>query len=347
MTQSSLVHLLDDRSLGGVTRFLEIFDSPELCALANSSLLSLDLKARLASKLDADVIVTHFSANWERLPYLLSLRLRNPRAKIIHIEHSYSDEWETLHVPNKLRFRLMLKTAYSIFDEIVAVSKRQRMWLCKIGSKKAANIRVINPYAPNAGLELIDPATFPNDEVITIGAYGRYHESKGFDRLVAAFKELPDRANLRLVLGGYGPDEQKLRALAGDSSKIEIGGQIDDVAAFLKECQIVAIPSRYEAFGMVATEAREAGRPIIVANVGGLPEQVGRSGTILVDNDIKSLTQAFVRLNRHSLGEMAIEAKKSVEGCRELRVGQWRSLLRQYLPESAVDKCRRVKRVAA
>ena len=38
------------------------------------------------------------------------------------------------------------------------------------------------------------------------------------------------------------------------------------------------VPSRHEAFGLVATEARMAARPILVADVDGLPEQVGEAG---------------------------------------------------------------------
>jgi len=347
MIQYKIAHLLDDRSLGGVTRFLEIFDTPELSSLAKSNLLNVDLESRIAPKIDAHIIVTHFSANWRRIPFLFSLRMRNPQAKIIHIEHSYSPEWECLNVPNKRRFRLMLKTAYSIFDEIISVSKKQCNWLDEIGAKRRGNIRVIYPYALNPSLAKIAPAEFLDGETISIGAYGRYHESKGFDLLIAAFKALPDHADMRLVLGGYGEDDAKLRALVSGCQHIEVGGRVDDLAAFLMQCQVIAVPSRYEAFGMVATEAREAGRPIIVSNVGGLPEQVGRCGAVIDCVDPEMLTQSLLELRERPLQQMAIEAKRSMEGCRELRISQWQKLLVNHLCMTSTVSVNGTKAAAA
>jgi hypothetical protein len=49
---------------------------------------------------------------------------------------------------------------------------------------------------------------------LRIGAYGRFCEQKGFDLLIAAHRAgaMP---GCDLVLGGFGPDEAALRALAG------------------------------------------------------------------------------------------------------------------------------------
>lgn len=335
MTQYKIAHLLDDRSLGGVTRFLEIFESPELSSLAASILPDIDLESSIAPKVDADIIMTHFSANWRRIPFLYSLRLRNPQAKIIHVEHSYSPEWADLHVANMCRFRLMLKTAYAIYDQIVAVSERQRDWLCELGTKSAAHFDVIHPYALNPGLARLAPAEFWYGAKITIGAYGRFHESKGFDRLIPAFKSLPNSANMRLLIGGYGEDEQQLRDLADGCEHIEFVGQVDDVPAFLEQCEIVAIPSRYETFGMVAAEAREAGRPIIVSHVGGLPEQAGQSGVIIDGDDPSHLARTLSEIRKFPLQDMAYQAKKSMEGRQIMTIRQWQGLLRQYLPVAA------------
>ena len=55
---------------------------------------------------------------------------------------------------------------------------------------------------------------------------------------------------------------------------------VRDKAFAAAACDAVIIPSRYEAFGLVATEARMAARPVIVADIDGLPEQVGAGGCI-------------------------------------------------------------------
>nr|WP_254305882.1 glycosyltransferase [Sphingopyxis sp. BSNA05] len=131
---------------------------------------------------------------------------------------------------------------------------------------------------------------------ITVGAYGRFVGDKGFDRLIGAMNALGDQREVRLLLGGFGPDEQKLKRLAGSRRNISFYGQIDRVDDFLGRCDLVAIPSKYEAYGLVATEARLAARPLIVSGVGGLPEQVGDAG-LIVDFEDEASTVKLLKIS--------------------------------------------------
>lgn len=345
MSELQIVHLLDDFALGGVTRFLQLFKTEQLQQLANSEIWPMKAGLMVAPKLRADIIITHFSPSWKRMPLLISLRARNPHAKLVHVEHSYSPEWADLHVPNKARFHLMLKAAYGVFDEIVAVSHRQMNWLRIIGAKSEAHMRVIEPYAPIAGLKHVPLANFGGDEMLTIGAYGRFHESKGFDRLIAAFNLLPENANLRLRLGGFGDDEAALRAQAAGNDKIQFTGKVNDVPAFLGQCHIVAIPSRYETFGMVATEAREAGRPIIVSHVGGLAEQTGNAGLIVDCDDPAVLADALLNLRNEPLALMARQARQSTLRSREYRLAKWCGLIHSHYPAMISRQNRKINLV--
>ena len=56
---------------------------------------------------------------------------------------------------------------------------------------------------------------------------------------------------------------------------------------------ILFLPSRYESFGMVASEALCHGMKIACANVGGLPEVVGHQGEIIKDYSVHSFSKAL------------------------------------------------------
>lgn len=326
MTKPRLVNLLDDFALGGVSRGLGIFDSWPVRTVVEPEVVAIDRKAMLAPALDADVIVTHFPPSWRRLAFLASLRMHNPEARIVHVEHSYTRAWEAAHVTNKLRFRAMLRMAMSMVDQVVCVSHGQAEWLAEAANLAVADIVVIYPYSYNDGLDALPVPTFDAPGGLRIGAYGRFHQAKGFDTLIEAWKAGAIRGS-ELLIGGFGAEEARLRALAGDAPGIRFVGQIDDVAGFLKQCDVVAIPSRWEAFGQVATEAREAGRPIIVSPVDGLPEQVGKAGLVVDFTDQTALRAAFAALNPARLTAMSYAARSATCGCGLRRQRQWANLL--------------------
>ena len=319
-----VANLLDDCSLGGVTRALGVFASAPLRRIAQASTVVLPPATTTAPHLEADVIITHFPPNWRRLVLFAGLRLRRRRARLIHVEHSYTAAWEAIHVPRKRRFRAMLWLAMRLVDQIVCVSHAQSRWLQAAARIDAAKITVIHPYAENPRLAEL-PAPAPGTR-LRIGAYGRFCEQKGFDILIRAFRNgwFPD---CELVLGGFGEDETKLRALAADAPDIQFAGKVHDVASFLQTCDVVAVPSRWEAYGMVANEAREAGRPVLVAPVDGLPEQADGAGFMADFSDPESIEEALFALRSAGVEATAQRARATIRNCRDIRQAQWAALL--------------------
>jgi len=319
-----IANLIDDCSLGGVTRALGVFASEELRRIADASTIVLPPATIAAPCIAADVIITHFPPSWRRLVLLAGLKLRNPAARIVHVEHSYTRAWEAIQVPSKRRFRAMLWLAMQLVDQIVCVSHAQSEWLQEAAGIKAGRIAVIHPYAENPGLSDM-PLPEPGPR-LRIGAYGRFCEQKGFDILIAAFRcgWFP---HCDLILGGFGEDEAKLRALAGDCPAIHFTGKVDGVAAFLQSCDVVAVPSRWEAYGMVANEAREAGRPIMVAAVDGLIEQAASAGAVVDFTDPQSIEDALYALWSTGVKGTGKSARAVVQNCHQIRQAQWSYLL--------------------
>ena len=328
MSKPKLANLLDDFALGGVSRGLGIFDSAPVRSKVDARVVAVPADAIIAPHVDADIIVTHFPPNWRRIAFLASLRLRNPKARIIHVEHSYTQAWEALKVPNTRRFRTMLSLALRIPHRVICVSEGQAQWLSTVARLPRERLDVIHPYAENPGLATLPTPDFRAPRALRVGAYGRFHEAKGFDLLIKAYKAglMP---GCELILGGFGADEAALRTLADDHPGIRFYGRITDVADFLSGCDLVAVPSRWEAYGQVANEAREAGRPIIVSNLDGLTEQVGDAGMAIDFDDAAAVARAFGGLTQARLEAMSQAARRATYGCALIRQRQWAQLLEE------------------
>lgn len=115
-----------------------------------------------------------------------------------------------------------------------------------------------------------------------LGFMGRFHPKKNLDLVIEALAAAPA---VRLVAAGAGEPEfeRELRARAehlGVAGRIEWRGFVAaaDRPAFLRSVDLMAMPSEFECFGLVAAESMEQGTPVLVSpNVGVAPdiEQAG------------------------------------------------------------------------
>jgi glycosyltransferase involved in cell wall biosynthesis len=102
------------------------------------------------------------------------------------------------------------------------------------------------------------------------------------------------------VLVGKGPAEAAARALLDGALRVHWLGFRRDVAAVLKGMDVLAAPSHWEGFGLVAAEALAAGVPVVAADASSLREIVrdGREGLLVPPGDVEALAAALVRLGR-------------------------------------------------
>jgi len=124
--------------------------------------------------------------------------------------------------------------------------------------------------------------------------------------------EAANRLGRRLVVVGSGPEEARLRALAGPT--VELRGWRDDVEAaeLYARCRALIFPT-LEDFGITPLEAMAAGRPVIALGAGGALETVvppggaePATGLFFERQTVEDLVAAIQRLES---GAVRFEAK--------------------------------------
>lgn len=326
-----VAHLLDDFAMGGVTRALTLFDEPALTRISKSKVFPVSLDAILAPRTDAELIIDHMAPSWKRLLFLASLRMRNPKSRIVHIEHSYTRGFEQANVPSRTRFRSMLKIASFLVDEIMCVSKAQRDWFSNCVGIAASKLCTIYPWTDRKELFQISPVDRSKHQPIKLLAYGRYARVKNFETLIDAMRMLPSHV-AELTLFGGGPDRTKLEAQAAELPNVRVLGSCASPAEYLNHCDAVIIPSRYEAFGLVATEARMAARAVLVSDVDGLPEQIGDCGLVASMSSAEEIAFAIRKASQLDLAKLGRNGRVEVGGQADIIIGGWKDQLRRAQP---------------
>jgi len=293
----SVVHIVDDASWGGVNRLLACFEkAPEGFVHDHHKIMRIDRGLKMSPLIEADVIVSHMSVCWKNIPFFTSLRATHPETPLVHVEHSYSERFAALKVGNRARFEDLMRLAYALFDKVVAVSRPQAAWIQRRGYADSDQLVSISSCVSLAAFEAV--AYQRQDGPVTIGAIGRFHEQKGFDILVEAFV-LAARANARLLLVGDGPDRDLLVSKAKGHPQISFMPYTANPAMALAMCDVIAMPSRWEPYGLVALEAMAAKRPVICSNFDGLKQHVSNGAVPIAENTVAGWYEQIAKLGTH------------------------------------------------
>ncbi|SLN10152.1 Mannosylfructose-phosphate synthase [Roseivivax jejudonensis] len=287
-----IVHLIDDTNPGGVTRYLDFIAADAAMArLATHVVVPVSRTRPATAPIEADVIVSHLTVSWRGLPGLMLLRARFPNTPLVHVEHSYCAGFAAARVTAPGRFQTLLRCAYALFDRVVAVSAAQADWLVRRGLVAPSVLEMIRPCV---ALDAFRALPVPGGSVRTIGAIGRFDQQKGFDLLIRAFRAVSD-PDLRLQLIGDGPERAALETLAAGDPRISLPGFAADPAMAMSGCDLVAMPSRWEPYGLIALEAMAARRPLLVANVDGLKDHIANGAVAVEEMTVEAWASAIVR----------------------------------------------------
>jgi glycosyltransferase involved in cell wall biosynthesis len=170
-------------------------------------------------------------------------------------------------------------------------------------------------YVPNwldaAGVEA---RYSPGDYVLYVG---RLSYEKGISTLVRAARA----AGVRLAVAGEGPLRAELETLAGPEGTVTFLGfrRGADLARDLAGARAVVVPSEcYENAPLAVLEAYAAGKPVLGARIGGIPELIeeDRTGWLFEAGNADDLAMQLARVAAAPetlLGAMGREARARVE----------------------------------
>lgn len=137
-----------------------------------------------------------------------------------------------------------------------------------------------------------------------VGMAGRLAREKGPDVFLRAARLVQRRhPDCRFLVAGEGPEGAALRRLAaglGLEGRVSFPGEVRDIAVALAAMDVFVLPSRSEAISIALLEAMAAGRPVVAAAVGGVPEVARHRQTALLvpADDPYGMAQAVTDLLR-------------------------------------------------
>jgi len=128
-----------------------------------------------------------------------------------------------------------------------------------------------------------------NPDDIVLGFVGRLNYVKGVDILIKAMPLLLKKSpQYLLALVGQGPQEPYLHKLVNQfdiSDRVRFLGFNDNVPEIMDAFDIAVVPSRQDAFGIVAVEIMRKKIPMVCSDAEGLAELAENEVTALVPTD--------------------------------------------------------------
>lgn len=201
------------------------------------------------------------------------------------------------------------RKSYDVIDKIITPSDFYRKKFIEFG---ISSDRVV--YIPNF-LDTEKPVI--NDRCDKEKYYlyfGRLSEEKGILTLLNAFKTL----NVPLYIVGTGPLKESILEYI-DKSKIDniklMGFMFKQpLKDIVGNAKAVILPSEwYENGPYSAIEALQLGRPIIGANIGGIPELVVGNGLLFEMANVDSLTKKIMQFEHFSENQLSKMRQCSVD----------------------------------
>lgn len=197
------------------------------------------------------------------------------------------------------------------YRHLVALSPTVQADLMRFYNVPASDITVIpNGFSPsefnpqrraNGRDSMRRKLGFDDSQRVVIFAANEL-ERKGFGPLLRAIASLDDERVCLLAVGrldasAYAGEIERLKM----AHRVRFTGATSDVASFYAAADLFALPTQYEAWGLVIVEAMACGLPVVTSRLAGASVAVreGQSGHLLDDpDDVESIARALKPLLR-------------------------------------------------
>lgn len=157
-----------------------------------------------------------------------------------------------------------------------------------------------------------------NVDRITLFCTGRMLPEKGFDLVINAFADLPDKEKYRVIMSGGGPDKKRLERMVhkmGLEKYFEFPGWVarDKMFEFFLASQIFIFSKWWIEYGSaLLTEAMAFGMPCIIPRGGALEWLTAGSVLTFMPDSAKDLSEKIHRLGNDE--NLRIKLSKDILG---------------------------------
>jgi glycosyltransferase involved in cell wall biosynthesis len=201
-------------------------------------------------------------------------------------------------------------------DRVIGVCEVTRQNLLNATGVQRAKVLMIR----NGAMPAAEGSFQPDKSGFTLIHVARLNPIKDQALLLEAFsRALSTAPELRLWIVGDGPLRAELERLAGQLGIlpfVSFLGERSDVGSWLRAADVFVLSSRSEGLPVSVIEAMAAGTPMILTDVGGMPEMAALGGGVVVPSgNSAALAAAIVEMSRradlHRLGEANRRAYQS------------------------------------
>ena len=262
---------------------------------------------RVIYHIHPDVIYCH--STWAGALMRLPLFFMPIKSKVLYNAHGWAFLRNTANW--KRRVYAWIERILSFrTDKIVNVSKYEYDSAVRYGLRQDKLIMIYSGIAKKKN-PLLKKLDLPKDS-INLLFVGRFDPQKGLDLLLKAI-DTCSRRDIHLYVIGDNIVSNGMGIEKKDKDRVTFLGWMPhaDIAYWYAACDAVIMPSRWEAFGLVAIEAMKYGKPVLVSNCGALPELVenGINGLCFdIDTD-EGIVQMLEDLRKSRLSIMGDKSK--------------------------------------
>ena len=145
---------------------------------------------------------------------------------------------------------------------------------------------------------------------------GRKGQREVLEALHAIPRELLKDISVDFI--GDGPERKELERLVSDwslESVVTFKGYIPNVEVYkyIGECNIYILISKLEGLPLSILEALRGGIGVISTNVSGIPEIVDSTNGVLIEPNVKELTEVFKHLGNYNWAQMGENSRKKFD----------------------------------
>lgn len=179
-------------------------------------------------------------------------------------------------------------------------------------------------------------------EALALVFVGHEFDRKGLPLILDAMVGSPDRVHL-IVVGGSPDMLVRLRETAaarGLAERVHAVGRTPDPVPYFHAADVFVLPSAYESYGLVVLEAMACGLPVVVTDVGCVPDLVtpGENG-VVVERNRAALRSAIRTLDGVDRALWGRSARRAAESHSWDRVaGEYLHLVEQVQAEKVAER---------